>query len=434
MGRFPLFEHALREEAAEWTVSELTARIKLLLEGSFGPVGVVGEVADLKRHSSGHVYFNLKDAGSSVRTVIWRSSAARLVFRLENGLAVRVRGELSVYAPRGEYSLVVHGIAPEGIGPLELAYRQLSERLAAEGLFDPERKRPLPDFPRRVLVVTSPTGAAVRDFLQVVHRRWPAVEVLIVPSRVQGAGAEHELVAALELANSVPDADLVVLARGGGSLEDLWPFNTEILARAIAASDLPVVSAIGHEVDVTIADRVADVRAATPSEAAERCVPDAAELRLVLDRLVQRLAPAVGRPLLAAAAEAEALDHRLHQAALRTLAAGRSRMDRQADRLAVAARRALDLHARRLGREVARLEALSPLAVLARGYSLTQLEPEASTGTRPPVLRDAAAVRPGARILTRLARGTLVSRVESVRTDAAATRPAAPPPDPEPAP
>ena len=283
------------------SVSELTARIKEALASRFGEVALHGEVSNVARPKSGHVYFTLKDDAASIRAVIWRSDARRLPFDLTDGLAVRALGGVTVYEPRGDYQLVVRLLEPEGVGPLELAFRQRFARLAAEGLFDPGRKRPLPRFPRRIVIVASPTGAAVRDVLQVTGRRWRCAEVLIAPTRVQGEGADREVVAALALANRVAGADVIIVARGGGSLEDLWTFNEEIVARAIAGSRLPVVSAIGHEIDVTLADLAADRRALTPSEAGEVCVPDGREIALHLDRLADRLrsagqCPAPRRP------------------------------------------------------------------------------------------------------------------------------------------
>jgi exodeoxyribonuclease VII large subunit len=256
---------------------------------------------------------------------------------------------VTVYPPRGEYQVVVRKVEPEGIGALELAFRQTVARLAAEGLFDPARKRPLPPYPRRIAVVTSPTGAAIRDLLQVTGRRWPAAEILIVPVKVQGQGAAAEVAAGIALANRAAGVELIIVARGGGSLEDLWAFNEEAVARAIFGSALPVVSAIGHEVDVTVADLVADVRALTPSEAGEICVPDAREVRARLDGLADRLA----------------------RAALARVARSRSALEALADRAGRALHRDLDRRRDRLARRAAQLEALSPLAVLARGYSLT---------------------------------------------------------------
>lgn len=368
------------------TVSELTARVKATLERGFAEVALRGEVSNLARPRSGHVYLSLKDDAAQVRAVIWKSDAQRLVFELEDGLAVRAWGRLTVYAPRGEYQLTVRKIEPEGVGPLELAFRQTVARLEAEGLFDPSRKKPLPRFPRRIVVVTSPVGAAVRDLLQITGRRWPAAEVLVAPTLVQGPGAAEQVAAAIALADRVSGADLIVVTRGGGSLEDLWAFNEEVVARAIFAARRPVVSAIGHETDLTIADLVADRRALTPSEAGELCVPDMREVAQRLDRLADRLA--------------RAGQGRIDQA--------RDRLDRLAERARRALDRALDLRRQHLARLAARLEALSPLGVLARGYSLTTRE----DGT---LLRAATDVRPGDRIITRLADGQTTSLITEVR-------------------
>ena len=368
------------------SVSELTARIKESLRSRFGEVALHGEVSNVARPKSGHVYFTLKDDAASIRAVIWKSEAQRLAFDLTDGLAVRASGGLTVYEPRGEYQLTVRQIEPEGIGALELAFRQRFARLAAEGLFDPGRKRPLPRFPRRIVIVTSPTGAAVRDVLQVTGRRWRCAEILIAPTRVQGDGADREVVAALALANRVAGADVIIVARGGGSLEDLWTFNEEAVARAIAGSRVPVVSAIGHEIDVTLADLAADRRALTPSEAGEVCVPDCREIALHLDRLADRL----------------------RSAGQARLADARARLDRLADRARQALRQ-LHLDRRlRLARLAASLDALSPLAVLARGYSLTFRRDDLS------LIRSADQVEPGQLIVTRLADGQITSRVESI--------------------
>ncbi|MDR3636825.1 MAG: exodeoxyribonuclease VII large subunit [Isosphaeraceae bacterium] len=366
------------------TVSELTAQIKATLETEFAEVALRAEISNLSRPRSGHVYFGLKDDSASIRAVMWKNDAQRVVFDLADGLAVKVWGRVTVYAPRGDYQIQVRKIEPVGIGPLELAFRQTVARLAAEGLFEPGRKRPLPRWPRRIVVVTSPTGAAVRDFLHVVGRRWRGTEILIVPAKVQGVGAAEEIAAGLALANRVAGADLVVLARGGGSLEDLWAFNEEIVARAIVASRLPVISAIGHEVDVTIADLAADRRALTPSEAGEICVPDAGELRAAVTRLGERLT--------------RAGQGRIEQT--------RQRLDWLGERLDRAARQGLETRRHRLARLAAGLEALSPLGVLARGYTVT-LRDDGTT-----LVRSAGDVRPGDLIQTRLAEGRIVSRVE----------------------
>jgi exodeoxyribonuclease VII large subunit len=386
--RFPLFEPIGRDAGLDedglYTVSGLTAQIKAVLEGDFGEVGLTGEVSNLARPRSGHVYFSLKDDSAQIRAVLWKADARRVVFELEDGLAVRAWGGLTVYEPRGEYQVIVRKLEPVGIGPLELAFRQVVQRLAAEGLFDPGRKRPLPRFPRRIVVVSSPTGAAVRDFLKVAGRRWPLAEVLLAPSRVQGEGAAAEIAEAIALANRVPGADFLVVARGGGSLEDLWAFNEEIVARAIFGSALPVVSAVGHEIDTTVADLVADVRAPTPSAAGEMCVPDVAEIAAGLDGLRDRMA--------------RALTARVRDA--------RAGLDRLADRALRALATDLDRRRRDLARLAAQLEALSPLGVLARGYSLTQRLEDGA------VVRSPADAPAGTRLRTRLAGGEVVSRVE----------------------
>ncbi len=366
------------------TVSELTAQIKTTLERNFGEVALRGEISNLARPRSGHVYFSLKDDSAQIRAVIWKNDAEQVVFDLADGLQIKAWGKVSVYAPRGDYQLMIRRVEPEGIGALELAFRQLFARLSAEGLFDESRKKPLPEFPRRIVVVTSPTGAAVHDFAQVAARRWPLAEILIAPAKMQGIGAAEEVVAAIALANRVAGVDMIVLCRGGGSLEDLWTFNEERVARAIVASRLPVISAIGHEVDVTIADFAADFRASTPSVAAERCVPDWREVAQRLDHLGTRLARA-GRDQIENA-RATLLD--------------------LSDRSSRALTRTLDDRRHRLARLAASLEALSPLGVLARGYSVTFLA-DGKT-----LLRSPGDVQSGDRIVTRLAGGSLGSRVE----------------------
>ncbi len=365
------------------TVSELTERIKQTLESDFEEVAVRAEVSNLARPRSGHIYFTLKDESASIRAVLWKNDARRVAFDLADGLAVRCVGRVTVYPPRGEYQIVVRQIEPEGIGALELAFRQRFARLAQEGLFDQARKRPLPRYPRRIVIVTSPSGAAVRDLLQVTGRRWRQAEILIAPTRVQGAGSDHEVVAAIALANRVSGADVLIVARGGGSQEDLWTFNEEIVVRAIASSKLPVVSAIGHEIDVTLSDLAADKRALTPTEAGEFCVPDACEVMVHLDRLAERVR-------LAGWARLRDARPRLH-------------------RLAERPRRAFeqDLVARRhsLARLAASLQALSPVAVLARGYSLT-FQADGKT-----LVRARNEVQSGDLIHTQLALGQIQSRV-----------------------
>jgi exodeoxyribonuclease VII large subunit len=279
------------------SVSALSLRLKALVENGFPHVCVEGEISNLSRATSGHVYLTLKDETAQIRAVLWRSAAARIRFELHDGLHVVAAGPIEVYAARGSYQIVIERLAPQGIGPLELAFRQRYEKLAAEGLFRPERKRPLPPFPRRLALVTSPTGAAVRDMLQVITRRWPACDIVILPVAVQGQTAAGEISAALRSISRLPGVDVVITGRGGGSLEDLWAFNEEVVARAILDCPVPVVSAVGHEVDVTIADLVADKRALTPSEAGEIVVPDRVEILSELEHLGSRISIAMQNSL-----------------------------------------------------------------------------------------------------------------------------------------
>ena len=256
------------------TVTDLTRRIKHSLESSFSSVVVQGELSNFKRHTSGHIYFTLKDEGAQIAAVLWRSRSAMLSFQPEDGMKVIVTGRLTVYEVRGAYQIEVSSIRPVGIGELQMAFEYLKRKLAAEGLFDAEHKKPLPEFPERIGIITSPTGAALHDMLNVLRRRFPGVEVILRPTLVQGAGASDDIARAVNDLNEVGGIDVIIVARGGGSLEDLWAFNDETVARAIFKSTVPVVSAVGHEIDFTIADFVADLRAPTPSAAAELVVRD----------------------------------------------------------------------------------------------------------------------------------------------------------------
>lgn len=390
------------------SVGELTARIKDVLEAEFPVVWVTGEISDLARPHSGHCYLTLKDAEAQLPAVIWRSTASRVRFNLHDGLAVICRGHLEVYAPRGRYQLIIEAIEPRGIGALELALRQLHEKLAKEGLFDPARKRPLPRLPRRIAVVTSPTGAALHDFLEMLRRRWRLCDVLVVPVRVQGDGAAAEIAAAIDLVNRLRvEVDCLVVTRGGGSLEDLWAFNEEVVVRAIAASRIPVVSGVGHEIDVTLADLAADVRALTPSDAAQRVAPSADEVARALQQLRLRLSAVLRARVRAARDRLSGLAARRVLSRPMSLVHDRARrLDELESRLARAARHRFQAAKTRAESLDARLESLSPLAVLGRGYSLTR---RAADGR---LVRDAEELAPGDALLTRFARGEALSRVE----------------------
>ncbi len=395
------------------TISQLTALLKGVVEESFPTLWVEGEISNLTRPRSGHLYMTLKDAGAQIRAVIWSGTASRLPFKLEEGQAVIAQGGVEVYPPHGSYQLIIRRIEPQGIGALQLAFEQLKRKLAAEGLFDADRKMQVPRYPKRIGIVTSPSGAAIRDFLQIALRRWPQLDALVIPAKVQGAGAAQSIAAAIAAAQAVrPALDVIVVTRGGGSLEDLWCFNEEPVVRAIAACKIPVVSAVGHEIDVTLADFAADVRAATPSEAAERVVPERAmvlqalkQLRARLDKpIAQRLAfhreqlrQLAGRPCLAKPLQP------IHDRS--------RRLDELDYRGRLAIRNLLDQHARKLQRQAAALSALSPLAVLARGYSVTQTFPDGA------VVRRNEDVAVGDRIRTRLGSGSLISRVEESRPE-----------------
>jgi len=400
-----------------WTVSQLTARIKQTLESAFDNVWVVGEVSEFKRAASGHVYLTLKDEEAVLRGIIWKHAASRLKFELEEGLEVVARGSVDVYPPRGSYQLIIADVQPRGLGALQLAFRQLLRKLENEGLFAPERKKPLPPFPRRIGIVTSPTGAAIRDMIQVIARRWPLARIYLLPRRVQGEGAAEEIAGGICLLNAKrPDLDVLIVGRGGGSLEDLWAFNEEVVARAIFDSRIPVVSAVGHEIDFSVSDFVADVRAATPTEAAERVVPDRREVERRLLHLEGRLAKCLQGIVLAARQRLVALGRSYalrHPEALVQQRAQRT--DELLERTRAAFAHVLALLKQKVKALGAELDALSPLRVLERGYSVTLR----ADGT---ALRSAVEVREGDLIVTRLLEGRIRSRV-LVAEAAAESRP-----------
>jgi exodeoxyribonuclease VII large subunit len=402
------------------SVSDLTQEVKALLEDGFASVWVAGEVSNLARPGSGHLYFSLKDAKATLRAVVWRGIALRLRFDPRDGLEVIVRGQLTVYPPRGEYQVIVEELHPRGVGAQELALRQLKEKLFRLGYFDPQRKKPLPRVPGRLALVTSPTGAAVRDMLEVLARRWPAAEVWVVPVRVQGDGAAQEIAAAVRLLNRLRERpDVVILGRGGGSAEDLWAFNEEIVAQAIHESSIPVVSAVGHEIDLTVADLVADRRALTPSEAAELVVPDREELLEGLRGLEGRLRDVLAARLQGAWQRLQDLaGRRAFRLPLERVRDLEHRLDDWEARLGRALRQRLVLARQGVQALAARLETLSPLNVLGRGYSLTR---KAADRT---VIRTSDQVAVGDRLVTMLQRGRVVSRVEA--TEAAEDRPPLP--------
>jgi exodeoxyribonuclease VII large subunit len=392
-----------------YSVSELVSDLKSLLEDEFGRVWVVGEISNCHRARSGHSYFTLKDDEAQIRAALFRGVSQRLPFDPEDGLEVVVFGDLTLYPSRGDLQIVVRSLEPRGQGALQLAFEQLRARLEAEGLFAPELKRPLPEFPRRVGVVTSPAGAAIRDVIQVTGECFPSIPLLVAPTRVQGEGAEEEIAAALELVAG-RGVDVILLVRGGGSLEDLFAFNSERVARAVRACPVPVVSGVGHEVDVTICDLVADARAPTPSAAAALALPDREGQETRLDRERRRLSAAalsaVDRAARRLGRSRESL--RAHAPSAR-LMAHRVRWEAAVGAL----RRGVGVHlagsGSRLAAVSARLDALSPLAVLSRGYAIVYREPERV------IVRRAREVSEGDTLRLRVSEGEIEATVNAAR-------------------
>lgn len=392
------------------SVSELNARIKGLIESDpvLGSVYVRGELSNYKVYPSGHHYFTLKDAESSLRCVMFRSAASKLRFRPESGMRVTAWGRVAVYPRDGAYQLYCEGLMPEGAGDLQVAYEQLKAKLAAEGLFDPAHKKPIPRYPERIAVITSSAGAAVHDIIRVLRKRWPVAKVVLLPVRVQGVEAPPEIAGALRYANKYRVADVIITGRGGGSIEDLWAFNDERVARAIYASELSVISAVGHEPDVTIADFVADLRAATPSNAAELVAPDVSELRDAIRSASARLDQAIDRGLSQRrTALTELASRRVMQSPTGFIDQRRLELDSIRLRLDAAATGRLHRERQEFARLAAKLDALSPLKVLGRGYSIA-LDAEGRA------VREAGQLKAGDKLDLRLSRGGAKCLVESV--------------------
>lgn len=403
----PLLTGRLPDGRELLTVSELTRRVKEVLEAdpTLGAVWVKGEISNFKHHSSGHMYFTLKDEKSRLKCVMFRTRNAALRFRPEDGLTVIAGGSIGLYEVAGEYQLYVNELYPAGQGALHLAFEQLKQKLEKEGLFDPSRKRPLPFLPRTVGVVTSPTGAAIRDILSVLRRRFPNVNILLAPAQVQGEGGPASVIRGIRLLNERDDVDVMIVGRGGGSLEELWTFNDEGVARAIAASRIPVISAVGHETDFTISDFVADRRAPTPSAAAEMAVPEKATLLAQLAGANERLRGALKKQVLR---RREALRYLQRSPAftrpLDRIYQRRQHLDDLLQRAGIAASHGMAVRRSRLEAIAGKLDTLSPLATLARGYAICMAE----NGS---VVTDAAAVSAGEPIVVRVHRGEIRARV-----------------------
>ena len=392
-----------------YSVSQINGLIKNVIDDvpQLNGVYIRGELSNYKIYPSGHHYFTLKDAESSLRCVMFKSSAVKLRFRPEHGMKVIAFGRISVFPRDGAYQLYCGALTPDGVGDLHVAFEQLKEKLYQEGLFDESHKKPLPLYPRRIAIVTSSAGAAVHDMIRILRRRYPIAKVLLLPVRVQGVEAPAEIVGAIRYANRWKLADVLITGRGGGSLEDLWAFNDERVARAIYASEIPVISAVGHEPDVTIADFVADRRASTPSNAAEIAVPDMTEL-------LRYLQGAEGRMIQGTLNLLDRQDKRLTELGKKRVLSDpmaflqdrRLQLDYVQQKLAAAARDQIESDVRRFTRLTAALDALSPLKVLGRGYAMAQ-------GSDGAILRDSAQVAPGDTIRVQLARGSLHCTVDS---------------------
>ena len=390
-----------------YTVSQVNQYIKALLDRDreLTALYVRGEISNYKAYPSGHHYFSLKDGEGAIRCVMFKREAMSLRFRPENGMKVIAFGRVAVFPRDGQYQLYCTSLTPEGVGDLHLAFEQLKQKLYAEGLFDPAHKKPIPRFPKRIALITSAAGAAVRDMPRILGARWPMAEVFLLPVRVQGAEAPGEICAAIAWANQHQVADLIITGRGGGPMEDLWAFNDENVARTIYHSAIPVISAVGHEPDVTIADFVADLRAATPSNAAELAVPDQNEVAVWLHQMEGRLAQAMGRKLESARKDLDrAARCRALQDPMNYVDDKRMVLDYQREKLAAGLNAALNRERQRFGQLASKLDALSPLKVLGRGYAI----PRKADGG---VVRSVTDVAPGDPLKLRVADGEISCQV-----------------------
>lgn len=416
-------------------VSQVNQYIKEMMEadGLLNGLCIRGELSNYKKYPSGHHYFTLKDGQCALKCVMFRSSAMRLRFRPENGMMVLAAGRITVYPRDGAYQLYCVSMSPEGAGDLSVAFEQLKKKLSEEGLFDPAHKKPLPPFPHRIALVTSGAGAAVHDMLRILNHRYPLAQVKILPVRVQGVEAPGEIAGALDYCNRYKLADLIITGRGGGSMEDLWAFNEEIVARAIYRSEIPVISAVGHEPDVTIADYVADLRAATPSNGAELATPDRHELLELIENQKARMVSSLEKQMKLCRQQLELrknarvlqspmqyfedrqlqLDHmtvRMASAMTARLNLSREALQRRQERLPVAMKIQLDGQKKQLESMAGRLDAMSPLKVLSRGYSITE-------NSRGQAVRSAHDLAPGDHITIRLQKGSLTAQVETIEED-----------------
>lgn len=392
-----------------YTVSELTKYIRVILEDSFPSIWVEGEISNFILHSSGHMYFTLKDAGSTLKCAMFKRANEKLKFKPQNGMKVICFGSVSVYEARGDYQLIAEEIEPKGVGALQLQFQQLKEKLFKEGLFDERHKVPIPHLPTRIGIVTSPTGAAIRDILNIVRRRFSNIEIIINPVKVQGEGAKAEIASAIRQFNGLRNIDVMIVTRGGGSLEDLWPFNEEIVARAIYDSDIPVISAVGHEIDYTISDFVADFRAPTPSAAAELVIPRKEDLVNLINTATARLKNAlIGKLDVLAGKLATLKESYILRQPLNIVTQYEQKIDDLTKDLAVSIDHLIKMRQENFRFLTGKLESLSPLAILNRGYSITAKLPEMA------IVKDISEVKKNDIVETKLGKGKFRSRVEEV--------------------
>ena len=391
-----------------FTVSEISRGIRTSLEHKFSNIGVLGEISNVRKPSSGHIYLTLKDKNSQLQAVVFRNSASRIKFELKDGMEVISFGSITVYEPRGQYQLIINKIEPKGIGALQLAFQQLKEKLEKEGLFDSAHKKPLPFIPQKIGIVTSPTGAAIKDILNIIDRRFANVEILIYPVKVQGEGAGQEIAEAIAELNNYSDIDVIISGRGGGSLEDLWAFNEEIVARSIYNSKIPVISAVGHEIDLTIADLVADKRALTPSEAGELVVPRKDLLIEKTEKFKTRLLQSLTGKL---RLSKEKLDRIANSYVIRQpfdkFNRWQQRLDDLSQRFNLNITHALNSEREKLSGIAGKLESLSPLNVLKRGYTITTKQEDNKS------LRYITDLSKGDKIKTNLSKGSIISEILS---------------------
>ncbi|MEK6766748.1 MAG: exodeoxyribonuclease VII large subunit [Planctomycetota bacterium] len=394
-----------------FTVSEITRQIRTSLEYNFSNISILGEISNVRKPSSGHIYLTLKDKNSQLQAVVFRNVANKIKFELKDGMEVITFGSVTVYEPRGQYQLIINKVEPKGVGALQLAFQQLKEKLEKEGLFDQTHKKPIPFIPQKIGIVTSPTGAAIKDILNIIDRRFANVEILIYPVKVQGEGAAQEIAEAITKLNTLTDIDVIIAGRGGGSLEDLWAFNEEIVARSIYNSRIPIISAVGHEIDITIADLVADKRALTPSEAGELVVPRKDLLLDMLEKLETRLLQSLtGKLRLSKDKLVRITNSYAMRQPFDRLRRWQQRLDEFAQRLKLNITHALNTEREKLSGIAGKLESLSPLNVLKRGYTITtRLENNKS-------LREVKGLNKEDKIKTSFSKGSVISTILFIET------------------